>query len=57
MPLVPFFVLPAIQKCKMWRALIYRVIGKQQTKREQTRPVCLYAVEKYEKVESVTQND
>ena len=38
--------------------LIYRVIGKQQTKREQTHPVCLHAVEKYEKVESVnTQND
>ena len=31
---------------------------KQYSKREQTYPVCLHEVEKYEKVESVnTQND
>ena len=34
------------------------MIAKQQSKREQTHPVCLHAVGKYEKVESVsTQND
>ena len=34
------------------------MITKQQSKREQAHPVCLQAVEKYEKVESVnTQND
>ena len=33
------------------------MIGKQRTKREQTCPVCLHAVKKYKKVESVTQND
>ena len=34
------------------------MITKQQLKREQSYPVCLYAVEKSEKVESVnTQND
>ena len=27
---------------------MYRVVGKQQAKREQTHPVCLHAVEKYE---------
>ena len=37
--------------------LIYRVITKQQAKREQTHPVCLHAVEKYKKLESInTQN-
>ena len=34
------------------------MIAKEQAKREQTHPVCLHAVEKYEKVEKVnTQND
>ena len=43
---------------KSWGALIHRMITKQQLKREQSYPVCLYAVEKSEKVESVnTQND
>ena len=47
-----------LSKYKRWRALLHRVIVKQQAKREQTYPVCLYAVEKYEKLESVnTQND
>ena len=56
-----------LSKCKKWRALLHRVIAKQQAKREQTHPVCLHAVEKYvclhagekyEKVENVnTQND
>ena len=42
----------------MWRTLIYVEIAKQQAKRGQTHPVCLNAVEKYKKVESVnTQND
>ena len=34
------------------------MIAKQQVKREQIHPVCLHAVEKYEKVKNVnTQND
>ena len=38
--------------------LIYGVIAKQQAKREQTHPVCLQAMEKYKKVDSVnTHND
>ena len=38
--------------------LIYRVITKQKAKREQTHPVCLHAVEKYKKLESInTQNE
>ena len=42
----------------MWTALLHRVIAKQQAKREQSHPVCLHAVERYEKVETVnTQND
>ena len=37
---------------------IHRVIAKQQLKREQTHPVHLHAVEKYEKMESInTPND
>ena len=36
----------------------YRVTAKQQSKREQTRPVCLHGVEKCKKVGSInTQND
>ena len=47
-----------LSKNKRWRALLHWVITKQQSKREQAHPVCLQAVEKYEKVESVnTQND
>ena len=43
---------------KRWRALIYRVISKQKTKREQTHPMCLNAVANDEKVERVdAQND
>ena len=50
------FVLVNLSKHKRWRA--HRVIAKQQSKREQTYPVCLHATEKYEKVESVnTEND
>ena len=41
----------------MWRALIYRVIPKQCAKTEQTHPVCLHAMEKYEKQSVNTQND
>ena len=48
----------SLYKYKRWRALLHRMIAKQQSKREQTHPVCLHAVGKYEKVESVsTQND
>ena len=51
------FVLMNLFKYKRWRALLHRGIAKQ-SKREQTYPVCLHAMEKYEKVESVnTQND
>ena len=52
------FILMNLSKYKRWRALLYIVTAKQQSKREQTHPVCLHAVEKCEKVESVnTQND
>ena len=38
--------------------LLHRVIAKQQSKREQTHPVCLHAVEKNGRAESVdTQSD
>ena len=40
-----------------WRPLLQRVIAKQQSKRKQIHPVCLYAVEKYEKVENVNTQD
>ena len=47
-----------LSRYKRWRVLLHRVIPKQQAKREQTHPVCLHAVEKYEKVENInTQND
>ena len=37
---------------------INKTLKKQKAKREQTHPVCLHAVEKYKKVESVnTQNE
>ena len=46
-----------LSKYKRWKALLHRVIAKQQAKREQTY-VCLHVVEKYEKAENVnTQND
>ena len=45
------------EKYKRWRALIYKVIAKQREKREQTHPVCLHIVVKYEKVESVNIKD
>ena len=52
------FFLIKLSKYKSWRALLHRMIAEQQSKREQTHPVCSPAVEKYEKVESVnTQND
>ena len=41
-----------MSKYKRWRALLYRMIVKQQAKKEQTHPVCLYAVEKYEKLKN-----
>ena len=47
-----------LSKYKRWRALLHRVIAKQQAKREHTYHVCLLALEKFEKVENVnTQND
>ena len=47
-----------LSKYERWRAILHRVIAKQQSKREQTHPVCLLEVEKYENVESVnTQNE
>ena len=43
---------------KRWRMLLNRVIVKEQSKREQTHPECIHAVEKYEKLENInTQND
>ena len=40
------FVLMNLSKYKRWRALLYRVTVRQQSKREQIYPVCLHAVEK-----------
>ena len=52
------FVFMNLTKNKRWRVLLHRVIAKQQVKIEQTHPVRLHAVYKYEKVENVnTQND
>ena len=52
------YILMNLSKYKLWRALLQRVIAKQQSKREQTHPVYLQEVQKYEKVENVnTQND
>ena len=52
------FVLINLSKYKRWRVLLHRVIAKQQSKREQTHPVCSQAAEKYGKLESInTQND
>ena len=43
---------------KRWRMLLNRAIVKEQSKREQTHPECIHAVEKYEKLENInTQND
>ena len=51
------FVFMNLSKYERWRALLYRVIAKQQGKIEQTHPVHLHAVGKYEKVENInTQN-
>ena len=41
-----------MQKVQKVQALIYRVIPKQRVKRKQAHPVCLHAVEKYEKLET-----
>ena len=47
-----------LSKYKWCRALLHRVIAKQQSKRQQAHPVCLQELKKNEKVESVnTQND
>ena len=47
-----------LTKYKRWRVLLHRVIAKQQAKKEQSHPVCLHAVDKYENVENVnTQNN
>ena len=53
-----FFVTIDVKSTKSGELLVCRMIVKQQTKREQTHPVRLNAVKKYEKVESVnTKND
>ena len=45
------------KKCMNWNEacnfFINKTLKKQKAKREQTHPVCLHAVEKYEKLESV----
>ena len=47
-----------MSKYKRWRALLHRVIVKQQSNRKQTHSVCSHEVEKYEKTERVKiQND
>ena len=51
-------VLMSPSKYKRWRALLHRVITKQQSEREETHPACLHTVEKYKKVDSInTEND
>ena len=45
-----------LSKYKWWRALLHRMIVKQQSKREQAHPVCLQEVQKHKKVDN-TQND
>ena len=37
-----------LSKYKRWRALLPKVIAKQQAKRDQTHPMCLIAVKKYQ---------
>ena len=45
-----------LSKCKRWRALLHRVIVKQQE--ENNYPLCLQALEKCEKLKNInTQND
>ena len=47
-----------VQVQKVEIVLLHSVIAKQQTKRKQSHPVCLLAVEKYKKKENInTQND
>ena len=47
-----------MSKYKRWRELLNRMIVKRQAKKEQTHPVCLHAVEKYEKLKNVNaEND
>ena len=43
------FVFMNLSKYKRWRALLHRVIAKQQGEIEQTHPVCLHAADKYKK--------
>ena len=38
-----------LSKYKWWRALLHRMIVKQQSKREQAHPVCLQEVQKHKK--------
>ena len=51
------FVLMNLSKYKRWRAILLRVIAKQQSKGEQTHLVCLHKVEKYEIRESVNRQN
>ena len=47
-----------LSKYKRWRALLHRVIANNKQKENRHHPLCLHAVEKYEKMESTnTQND
>ena len=47
-----------LSRYKWCRALLHRVVGKQQSKREQAHPVCLQELQKSKKFESInTQND
>ena len=42
-----------VPKYRSSRALLHRMIAKQQAKKEQTHPVCLHAVDKYKNLESI----
>ena len=56
--LVFSFVLLVMQKVQNMESVDIQSDAKQNAKKEQIHPVCLHAIEKYKKVESVnTQND
>ena len=56
--LVFSFVLLVMQKVQNMESVDIQSDAKQNAKKEQIHPVCLHAIEKHKKVESVnTQND
>ena len=52
------FVLMNLSRYKRWKALLQSDCKAAIKKKNKTHPVCLHAVEKYKKVESINiQND